>query len=172
MVEGIPGHGCFGQFKAATPSVGVSGQLYSTDNTEVASNVTPFLNRMLLMNGVIGKYVASKDTTARQPTATRAHWLGGVGCAVGLDLVEVDRDAWVVELDDRRRVLRLLDDAGLVLVDDRDTGALAGSVGQGVVGEDRSTKVEDPDEQEQEERDDQREFDEGLASAALACCGG
>ena len=75
VVEGIPGHGCFGQFKAATPSVGVSGQLYSTDNTEVASNVTPFLNRMLLMNGVIGKYVASKDTTARQPTATRAHWV-------------------------------------------------------------------------------------------------
>ena len=30
------------------------GQLYSTDSTDVAVNVTPFLKTMLLMIGVIG----------------------------------------------------------------------------------------------------------------------
>jgi hypothetical protein len=43
-----------GHAAAATPSSGLSGQLYSTDSTDFAVNVTPFLKMMLLINGVIG----------------------------------------------------------------------------------------------------------------------
>ena len=53
-----------------------------------------------------------------------------------------------------------------VLVDDRQPRAFAGGVGQRVVGEDRPTEVEQRDQHQQEERDDEGEFDEGLAPAA------
>ena len=47
-------HGCFGQAAAPMASVGSAGQLFSTDRTEVALNVTPFLKMRLPMIGVIG----------------------------------------------------------------------------------------------------------------------
>ena len=52
-----PVHGCLGQAaaSAATVPAEIPGQLYSTESCEVAVKVTPFPNRMLLMNGVIGR---------------------------------------------------------------------------------------------------------------------
>ena len=51
-------HGCLGQAAASAATVRAlrfRGQLYSTESCDVAVNVTPFPNRMLLMNGVIGR---------------------------------------------------------------------------------------------------------------------
>ena len=55
-----------------------------------------------------------------------------------------------------------------VLVDDRDPGALAGGVGQRVVGEDGSAEVEQGDHEQQEDRDDEGELGQALAALAAA----
>src|SRR5690242_3682364 len=48
------------------------------------------------------------------------------------------------------------------LIDDRDARSFARCVGQRVVRVDRATEVEDPHEQQEQDRDDERELDEGL----------
>ena len=53
---------------------------------------------------------------------------------------------------------------GLDLVDDRDPGALTSRVPDRVVGVDGAPEIEDPEQQQDEDREDQGELDEALAS--------
>ena len=53
-----------------------------------------------------------------------------------------------------------------VLVHDGEPGAFACCVRQGVVGKDSAAQVEQRDQHEQEERDDEGELHEGLATIA------
>src|SRR4029079_1995266 len=60
------------------------------------------------------------------------------------------------------------DDAWLVVVCDGHPRTLARCVGERVVGEDRATEVEDRDQQQDEDRQDERELDQGLAAVQAA----
>jgi hypothetical protein len=48
-------------------------------------------------------------------------------------------------------------------MDDRVAGGLAGRVAESIVGEDHATEIEEPGDEEHEDRQDERELDHGLS---------